>query len=255
MLPSEGLAMRYPSVCILLAAQTVLLKGYVPSFFIKLFVPRIESCAVAESGDKNSVEPSVTACKAGFKLARFREMAVEFDTPDTLERAAQKRLTAQNLFRGYLRLPLEGGKRLRNKGRCRYRAPEPLSAHILGHGVEGAADLSGKLRDTEDILIGLGRKSDHEIELNAVPAGTEGIVHSSEQVILVDAFIYDVAQPLRSRFGCKGETGLAYLLHLLKIVLYKGINAQRRQGNGYAVLAVTVKDFRNYLMDFGIVAA
>jgi hypothetical protein len=83
-----------------------------------------------------------------------------------------------------------------------------FSTHTPAH----VTDLADQTGDFECVLIGLGRKPEHEIQFDAVPAIAEGRLGRTEEILLVDTLVDDVAQALATGLRRKGKAGLALLL-------------------------------------------
>ena len=132
-------------------------------------------------------------------------------------------LLAADLIHAVHCTPLEGGVGLGHMARD-------------GNGdVDGAlvaaADLVGlsaHLHDAEKILVGLGRKTDHEVEFDALPALGEDPVAGGEDVFFADVLVDDVAHTLRARFGREGEAGGLHAGDIVEQFIGEAVGAQRR---------------------------
>ncbi len=85
MLPGKRFIDADAPVRELLDRATLLGPGIIPCLFIEVIIPGIESCAAPECADHDRAETTVPARITGFEPTRFREMAVEFNTADSLE--------------------------------------------------------------------------------------------------------------------------------------------------------------------------
>ena len=109
------------------------------------------------------------------------------------------------LFGRDLAIPLERRLSLRHEQRARdgdLHAAARLGRRSLFRAVVRAL---GKARDALDVVIGLGRKANHEIKLAATPTSGKCRVNSAKQVFLAHALINNVAQPLRAGFRRKRQ--------------------------------------------------
>ena len=102
-------------------------------------------------------------------------MVVELPAADTFHGAHQEPLFPSDLLGLVLGAPLKGGVGLGDEGGHADREPKALAPLLLGHGVEQAGDLLGQLRDAQHVLVGLRGEADHEVQLDAVPSGLEGV--------------------------------------------------------------------------------
>src|SRR5450759_3944759 len=57
----------------------------------------------------------------------------------------------------------------------------------------------------EDVIHGLARQPDHEVELDRAPASIEGQLGAPSDLLVADSLVDGVAQPLRPRLRRKGE--------------------------------------------------
>ena len=57
----------------------------------------------------------------------------------------------------------------------------------------------------QDVLVCLGGKAHHEVELDATPAVLEGVSRSALEVLLGHVLVDDITQTLGARLGRKGE--------------------------------------------------
>ena len=102
-----------------------------------------------------------------------------------------------------LPLPLEGGMRFRNEGADTDvdlpSAPAVPVTFQLG--------LPGQFGDGLNILPGLGRQTDHEIEFHDVPTESEGVPAGGEQILLADPLVDKTAEALAACLRGDREAG------------------------------------------------
>ena len=129
------------------------------------------------------------------------------------------------LVHRHLLLPLERAVRLRHEAG---RADRDAHAARLVRRVHTprVQHLIGQLRDAEHVLIRLCRQTEHEVELDAVPAALEGDAAGMEQVFLAHVFVDRIAQALRAGLRRKGQTALAHLLQTAHDVHRKIVRTQ-----------------------------
>ena len=112
--------------------------------------------------------------------------------------------------------PLEGGKRLGDKGRSAAGDAQATGADVFWHGEIRADYILRQMTDALQILVRFGGQADHEIELDRAPAAFKGVSHGTHQVVLSNTLVDYVAQALRAGFGSQRQAGFADLLRLLK---------------------------------------
>jgi len=115
------------------------------------------------------------------------------------------------LIDGELRLPLEGGVGLGHKG----ADPDIDLAASASVSVGLFFGLHCQLSNGVDVLHGLGRQADHEIELHDLPAQGEGVPAGVQQVLLGNTLVDDPAQALAAGLGGQGKSGFAYPFDLI----------------------------------------
>ena len=143
-------------------------------------------------------------------------------------------LAALELLDGQLAEPLERRVRLRHEAGDGDR--DLAAALALDLGVE-VDDLLGELGNADDILVRLRRQAHHEVELDLLPALTEGSAAGLHEVLFRHALVDDVAQALRARFRREGQARLPHLLHLVGEVDGEAVDAQGRQGEADLLVA------------------
>ena len=84
-----------------------------------------------------------------------------------------------------------------------------------------------KLRNTEDVLLRFGGKSEHEVKLHGVPSALKGKAAGVKKVFLTDVFVYCVTQALASGFGRKGKSAFAGLLYAVHYLYREVVRTER----------------------------
>jgi len=89
--------------------------------------------------------------------------------------------------------PLERSKRFGDEhGRAQGQF-QPLGPFKTRQGLVELFDRLGQMGDALDIFDRLGRQAEHEIELGAAPATTQGQFHRLEEILLGDVLVDDIA--------------------------------------------------------------
>ena len=116
----------------------------------------------------------------------------------------QQAAAAQIFLRRDLLFPLEGRVGLGDKVR---RGDVNAKAPFLVHGVflPRQDHLVHQLRDAEHVLVRFCGQTQHEIELDIVPAAGEGIGAGRQNFILGQILVDDVTQALGSRLRGEGQ--------------------------------------------------
>ena len=83
-----------------------------------------------------------------------------------------------------------------------------------------------KACNADDVLIRLRRQPHHEVELHLLPPMTERCAARCQQILLRHALVDDIAHALRPRFGRKGQPRFPHLLHPMREVNRKAVDAQ-----------------------------
>ena len=157
---------------------------------------------------------------------------------------------------GVLGGPLERGEGLGHehagRGRHAHAALGPL---LLGHAVEGVHHLFRQIADAAQVFVGFGGQAHHEVQLHAAPAAFKSAGDGTDQIVLRDALVDHVAQPLGARFGGQGQAGFFHLLGFFQRLLHDVVDAHTGQGHADALVLVAVHQCLNQLGQAGIVAA
>ncbi len=141
---------------------------------------------------------------------------------------AQQTLTPPDLVAGDLAVPLEGCVRF---GHERGDRDRDADTSPLGRG----RDLTGRLdhpcdelADGGHVLIGLGGKPQHEVELHPAPTRSESGLDGAEQLVFGDVLVDGVAQALRTCLRGERQTALASLAEQPREAERERVHAQRR---------------------------
>ena len=122
-----------------------------------------------------------------------------------LGRVAQQRDLAPQLVDAVLAEPLERRVRLRHEAAERHGAAGLL--RVLAADVD---HVLGERRDAERVLVGLGGKADHEVELDAPPARLQlrFLCTLPKEVTSVSVLVDDVTHPLCAGLRSKRQPAL-----------------------------------------------
>ena len=107
----------------------------------------------------------------------------------------------------------------------------------------------GEFGDTERVLVGLGRKPGHEIQLHAPPTLAVGALDRSVKVLLPNEFVDDLTHPPRTRLGREGQTGAASPLDLSSDADRERVHPQTRQRNTHLVAPGVADRLADHLLD------
>ena len=141
-----------------------------------------------------------------------------------------------------LRAPLERRSSLGDKDRNRDRHRDRPAARLGHHGTAKLQHVIGQVGDSHDVLIALAGKAHHEVELHAVPAGLEGCLGRTVQVLLGHVLVDDVAHTLAARLGRERQAALLFASDRLGHIHAKRIQALRRNRHANTrILQATVE--------------
>ena len=129
------------------------------------------------------------------------------------------------------RCPLERGERLRDKERGACRNLAFSVSLIFRNLIVTLCDLFRQMRNSFDIILGLGRKAQHEIQFYFIPAALKRFSGSVENDFLGQTFINNIPHPLASRLRCEGQAALFDILYLAHNIEGKCVDSKRRKGN------------------------
>ena len=184
----------------------------------------------------------VAAREDAFEERQLGVVPAEGDPPPP-ELAPEECVARARLFERELPRPLEGRVRLRAEGRHARRDRQP-PARRGGHP-------RGELRDADDVLLGLARQPDHEVELQRPPPEVCEQPRGLEQLLLPVLLLDHVAQPLRPGLGGEGEARLPDAPDLLEDTRRQRVDARRGQRDRDALGREPV----HQLLEHGIHAA
>ena len=115
--------------------------------------------------------------------------------------------------------------------------------------------MSRDVGNAEHVLVRLGRKSQHEVELDRAVAAGKGAAARGQQVLLGEILVDGVAQALRAGLGREGQAALAHLLQAAHDVHGKVVRAQRRQREAHAARLAVFQQPVAHLVERAVVAA
>ena len=81
--------------------------------------------------------------------------------------------------------------------------------------------------DAQQVLVGLCRQTQNEIQLHSVPAVRKHLLGCSQNLLFRDVLVDHVTQALRTRFGRECEASRAHLAELVEQIFTQSIGAQR----------------------------
>ena len=100
----------------------------------------------------------------------------------------------------------------------------------------------GQIGDGHDVLVALAGKAHHKVELHAVPAGLEGRLGRTVQVLLGHVLVNDVAHALAAGLGRERQAALLFAGDRLSHIHAKRIQALRRNRHANTrILQATVE--------------
>ena len=137
---------------------------------------------------------------------------------------------------GILSLPLEGSKGLGHEASTADCDLRRLALGSVGVVIECLYHLFRKVGDSVKVLVRLGGKSHHKVELDHILARVKCHVHRAEKVFLKYVLIYNVAKSLCTRLGGKGQRRGADRLDLIHKLLCKAVNSEGGQRQIYHIL-------------------
>ena len=115
-------------------------------------------------------------------------------------------------------------------------------------------DVDGHVADLQDVLVGLGGQAAHEVQLHLAPAVAVGGGDGTDQVLLGDHLVDDLAHALAAALGGEGETGAAAVARqLVGQVDVEGVHPGGGQGQTDLVLCVAVGEALGDVADLAVV--
>ena len=167
---------------------------------------------------------------------------------------AQMLLLFVQLLQRILRLPLERRKRLRNEAGGAQRNRHALALRLIGIPIEGINHLLTQIGDTFHVLQGLGRQTQHKVQLHGSPATLKRFGHRFEDFLLAQILIDSIAQTLRTRLGSKGQTGTTQHIETISQLLGEAVDTQGRQRNIGVFLLCPIQQGIQQFFQLGVVA-
>ena len=178
--PRQNFILAAAAVGVKVRVKTALLKGLHPAVQIKIVLPRAERLTLAPRGLDDLAEPAVAAGDDCLHKARGRGVPVVRDGLG-VHRLAQELDAALVLFNGDLRLPLEGRVGLGHEPRGRHR--DAHAARLVECAfAPGVHDMGRDVGNAEHVLVRLGRKAEHEVELDRAVSARKRAAAGFEQL-------------------------------------------------------------------------
>ena len=125
-----------------------------------------------------------------------------------------------------LRLPLERGKRFRNKGSDAYIDRNRLAFRSVGIFIICIYNCLCKVSYALNILKRFGGQAHHKVELNGSPTACKRFFGSSYNLALCYILIDCVTKSLRACFGCKSKTASTHLFKFLHKFVGEVVNTK-----------------------------
>ena len=133
------------------------------------------------------------------------------------------------LLDSILRFPLKWRERLRYKAAGRAIHPQAARPDIFRRFKILANYLGGQISNAIQVLRGLRRQAEHEIQLHAAPSACKRIAYGAHQIFFGNALVNHVAESLRTCLHRIGQAGFAHLLRLLQRLFQFTVQTQARQ--------------------------
>ena len=222
MCPRQRLANRARATAEIFPVNAALLKRSEVAAVVKEIRPTVKLCTVLPRLIECRRKAAVAARKDPLDHGETRIVVVERNRAigDVL---LEELLPPLKLLNRQLSEPLERRIGLWHKagdGDRHLAATTPTDLRIeIDH-------LFRKACNADDVLICLRRQPHHEVELHLLPPMTERCAARSQQILLRHALVDDIAHTLRPRFGCKGQPRFTHLLHPMREVNRKAVDAQ-----------------------------
>src|SRR5213080_170268 len=223
--PGELLLER-PSAEVELGVEAVRRHRRAPHLEAAVLRPAVEARPPPLRGLDDVGQAAVAAREDALEEREPGVVPAELDLP-AAELVAQQRLADARLLERELPRPLEGRVRLGREGGDAGRHPEPPA----GRG----RDARRQLGDAAHVLLGLARKADHEVELQAPPAEIGKQACRTEQLLLAVLLLDHVAQPLRASLGREREARLPHAADLLQDARRERLDTGRGERDRHAL--------------------
>ncbi len=175
-----------------------------PLFELEMLRPAVEPAPLFERLLEDIAEPRIPPRKDSFQHRSVYLVPLVRD--GRLEVVLEPVLLQPEVFLRRDMLPLEWRERLGDEGRGGDADAELLHSLLLADG----GDLLRHRRYRPDIFFRLGRKAEHEVELEGRPAVGEERLRSLADLVLRYLLVDDVPEPLATRLGCDGESHLLF---------------------------------------------
>ena len=153
------------------------------------------------------------------------------------------------LFFSILRAPLEWREGLWNEKACGYHHSQPSET-----AVHFAVNLGAAFRQSSyprNILIGLSRKPQHEIQLYRRISRSECPAHRALEILRRNIFIYYIPQPLRARLRRKCKAAAPHLVRYK--IRVKGIKTKRGKAGGNMSALKILRQSRRKLLYMAVI--
>ena len=236
--PRQDLILAAAAVGVKMRVEAALFKGLHPAVQVKVILPRAERFALAPRRLDDAAQPAVAAGDDRFHEARRRGVPVVGDGLG-VDRLAQELDAALVFLDGYLRLPLEGRVGLGHEPRGRHR--DANAAALVDRALAPCVhDVRGDVRNAEHVLVRLGRKAEHKVELDRAVAARKRAAAGFEQVLFGQILVDGVAQALRAGLWREGKARLPALLQPLHQRHGEVVGAQRRQRERQVALGAEI---------------
>ena len=220
-----------------------------PDVAPKKIAPAVELRTVAPRLLEHAREAAVAARECALDDRETRVVIVERDCA-VLDVLLEQLLPPLELRERHLAEPLERRIGLRHEAGDGDRDLDAALALDLRVEVD---DLLREARDADNIVVRLRRQAHHEIELDLLPPLTKRRTARRHEVFLRDALVNDVAQALRTGLRRERQAGLPHLLHLVREIDGKAVDAQRWQREADLLVAELVHEIVDEATETGIV--
>ena len=165
---------------------------------VKGFEPRIHPCPGTPGGLDHRCQAAIAAANEVLHGRKAHVGEVRPHSTQPLEGLTQQLLTPLK-FLGGNAVPLKrcvGFRREVADGDVQVQ-PAEIAAALLEH--------PAGVGDSQHVGVHLTRESDHEVELHPAVSVLHGGADAMQQVLIREALVHDVSQPLGTRFRSKGQ--------------------------------------------------
>src|SRR6266496_2044870 len=179
-----------------------------PTLEREVLAPAVESPTVAPYLLDHGADATIAAREQALDEGRLAVVVPHADVATErairIDGGAQLRQPAVHCGRTGLRRPLERRVRLGHESADRHGASDVATT---GRLASGADHVVGHVGDLEDVLVGLGRQSAHEVQLHLTPPVRVRGGERADQVVLGGDLVDHPAEALRATFGREREPG------------------------------------------------